>query len=332
MNSEEINPKDIQIHQFEKCEPLVLGEEWASGSFGSVHVVDTPTGRVAVKCVPELEGHVNRELDTCIQLARKNHPNIVKLFGYWISNRVLYLVMEFMPQTLGSVLNRLSGEKMRMKMDRMKRLMFQLASVLDYLEQIQLMHRDLKPDNILLNANANELKLADFGSAKFVEKDKPNITYVCTRFYRAPCLILNRNMYSSSIDIWSFGCILGEFAYGNALFTGDTQVDVMARMIRIRGMLTVDDIAGMPTSFPETIEMAGVGIRCTPKPWSKVFTLKLKDKVVNTSYGEKYEQVLDACLKWNPLNRISAHDLCKHQYWGGVSCRKNLYNFYILII
>ena len=76
MNSEEINPKDIQIHQFEKCEPLVLGEEWASGSFGSVHVVDTPTGRVAVKCVPELEGHVNRELDTCIQLARKNHPNI----------------------------------------------------------------------------------------------------------------------------------------------------------------------------------------------------------------------------------------------------------------
>ena len=326
MNKEEINPKhynftvqeeNIKNHSFEKCEPLVLGEEWASGAFGSVHVVDTPKGRVAVKCVPELEGHVNRELNTCIQLASKNHPNIVKLFGYWISNSVLYLIMEFMPQTLCSVLNHLAEEKMRMKTDRMKRLMSQLSNALDYLEQIQLMHRDLKPDNILLNANASELKLADFGSAKFIEKGKSNTTYVCTRFYRAPCLILNRDLYSTSVDIWSLGCILAEFAYGKPLFTGDTQVNVMARIIRIRGMLRVDDIAGMPTSFPEMIEMAGVGIRCTPKPWSKIFTLKIKDKLVNTSYGEKYEQVLNDCLKWNPLSRISAHDLCKHEYWGG---------------
>ena len=262
-----------QTYQFEKCTPLVLEKEWARGAFGSVHVVDTPTGRVAVKCVPELEGHMNRELDTCIQLASKNHPNIVKLFGYWIDKSILCLVMEFMPQTLFSVLDYLAKEKMRMKTDRMKRLMFQLASSLEYFEQIQLMHRDLKPDNILLNANASELKLADFGSAKFV--------------------------------------------YGRPLFTGETQVDVMERIIRIRGMITVNDIAGMPTSFTETIEMAGVGIRCTPKPWSKVFTRKLKDKIVNTSYGEKYDHVLDSCLKWNPLSRISSHDLSKHEYWGG---------------
>ena len=315
MNGEQTNKKDI--HPFEKCTPLVLGKEWANGAFGSVHVVDTPTCRVAVKCVPELEGHMNRELDTCIQLASKKHPNIVKLFGYWIDKSILYLVMEFMPETLFSVLDHLAKEKMRMKTDRMKHLMCQLASALEYFEQIQLMHRDLKPDNILLNANASELKLADFGSAKFVEKDKSNTTYVCTRFYRAPCLILNRDMYSTSVDIWSFGCILAEFAYGRPLFTGETQVDVMERIIRIRGMITVNDIAGMPTSFPETIEMAGVGIRCTPKPWSKVFTRKLKDKIVNTSYGEKYDHVLDSCLKWNPLSRISSHDLSKHEYWGG---------------
>jgi serine/threonine protein kinase len=322
MDKQEINPKDYNFsveekHPFEQFTPLVLGEVWASGAFGSVHVVDTPTGRIAVKSVPELEGHMNRELDTCIQLASKNHPNIVKLFGYWIDKSVLYLIMEFMPQTLCSVLDRLAVEKMRMKTDRMKNLMFQLSRALEYLEQIQLMHRDLKPDNILLSANANELRLADFGSAKFVEQSKSNTTYVCTRFYRAPCLILDRNMYSTSVDIWSFGCILGEFAYGRPLFTGDTQVDVMARIIRIRGMLTVDDIAGMPTNFPETIDMVGIGTLSTAKPWCKVFTRKLKDKIVNTSYGEKYEQVLDCCLKWNPLSRISAHDLCTHSCWGG---------------
>lgn len=327
MNKEETDPKDYKFsveekdtHHFEQFTPLLLGEVWASGAFGSVHVVETPSGRIAVKSVPEMEGHVNRELDTCIQLASKNHPNIVKLFGYWIDKTVLYIIMDFMPQTLSSVLDHLSEEKMRMKTDRMKGLMWQLSSALEYLEQIQLMHRDLKPDNILLNANANELRLADFGSAKFVEKGKSSTTYVCTRFYRAPCLILNRDMYSTSIDIWSFGCILGEFAYGRPLFTGDTQIDVMARMIRIRGMLTVHDIAGMPTRFPETIDMVGVGIRCTPKPWCKVFTVKLKDKIVNTSYGEKYEDVLNSCLKWNPLSRISAHDLYRHPCWE-INCR-----------
>ena len=61
---------------FEMCVPMTLGGEWGSGAFGKVHVVDTPTGRIAVKCVPELEDHVNRELETCKRLAQENHPNI----------------------------------------------------------------------------------------------------------------------------------------------------------------------------------------------------------------------------------------------------------------
>ena len=302
--------------KFEQCVPIVLGEEWSCGAFGSVHVVDTPTGKIAVKRVPELLGHINRELDTCTRLASDNHPNIVKLLGFWTENtmstRCLYLVMEFMPETLAGVLERLVLNKMRMKQCRMNAMMGQLTSALDHLEQIKLMHRDLKPDNILVNVDTNRLVLADFGSAKFVEEGQPNVTYVCTRFYRAPCLILGRDIYSTSVDIWSFGCVLAEFAYGSPLFRGDTQIDVMARIIKIRGMVTLDDIAHMPTHCPETIEMDGIGLRCNTTPWSKVFTKRLGDKRINTSYGENYEHILDDCLQWNPLNRISAYDLSRN--------------------
>ena len=70
------------------CAPLVLGDEWARGAFGSVFVVDAPhyhgtARKIAVKRVPDPIGHVNRELETCVRLARDPHPNIVQMLGYW---------------------------------------------------------------------------------------------------------------------------------------------------------------------------------------------------------------------------------------------------------
>ena len=154
---------------FDLCTPMTLGQEWASGAFGTVHVVDTQTGKLAVKRVTELEGHMNRELETCKVLASENHPNIVQFLGYWIENTTLYLVMEFIPDTLNNLLKRLSLSKMRMKSVLMNQLMRHLAQALEYLDKIQLMHRDIKPDNILVDVCSNKLLLADFGSAKFLE-------------------------------------------------------------------------------------------------------------------------------------------------------------------
>ena len=115
-------------------------------------------------------------------------------------------------------------------------------------------------------------------------------------------------MYSTSIDIWSFGCVLAEFAYGGPLFTGDTQTDVLAIIIRFRGMITVDDIAHMPTSRSENIDI-DIDVFSASKAWYKIFKRRIKDKYINTSYGNKYEETLDACLQYNPLKRISACNL-----------------------
>jgi serine/threonine protein kinase len=302
--------------RLEPCTPVVLRDEWARGAFGRVYVVDTPAGRIAVKSVPETEGHVNRELQTCIRLASDPHPNVVGLLGYWTEGATLHLVMEFFPETIGGVLTRLAEGRMRMKTSRMTVLMGQLACALDHLERIHLMHRDLKPDNILVDVQTNRLALADFGSAKFAEPGQPNTTYICSRFYRAPELILGRDLYGTPVDIWAFGCVLAEFAYGRPLFMGDTQVDVMARIIRIRGMVSVADIAHMPTHSPETIDLDCVGVKCTQAPWSRVLTRRIGSKRVIASYGESYERVLGACLQWSPSTRVSAHDLRCDPLWG----------------
>ena len=90
----------------------------------------------------------------------------------------------------------------------------------------------------------------------------------------------------------------------------------MARIIRVRGMVTVDDIAHMPTQTNEPIETLGLAASVEPKPWSKVFTRRVGTRRVNTSYGELYERALDACLQWNPDARISANELARSQAWA----------------
>jgi hypothetical protein len=109
---------------------------------------------------------------------------------------------------------------------------------------------------------------------------------------------------------------LGEFAYGRPIFEGDTQIEVLTKMIKCIGMITVDDIAHMPISHSEMIDLDIAGMSCIRKPWSKIFTIRHEGKRINTSYGESYERVLDACLKYNPLSRISAHDLYRDIFWN----------------
>jgi len=317
---QDLSPTDASSgpRTFAPCAPIALGdEEWSRGAFGSVFVVDGPSGKMAVKRVSESVEYANRELETCTRLASDDHPHIVDLIGYWTEDtspttRVLYLVMGFMPDTLGGVLARLVANEMRMREWRMIALMRQLAGALEHLESIGLMHRDLKPDNILVHLPSNQLRLADFGSAKFVSPNQPNATYICTRFYRAPELILNRTLYSTSIDVWAFGCILGEFAKGGPLFPGETQSDVLSRIMRTRGMVTMGDIARMPThNTADTLntEGIGVGLDLAPRPWSRVFTRRIRNKRLITSYGQRYETALDGCLQWNPSRRMTASAL-----------------------
>jgi len=79
-----------------------------------------------------------------------------------------------------------------------------------YLHALNISHRDIKPENILININSQNLMICDLGSAKKLEKGETSIAYICSRFYRAPELIIGATQYNTQIDVWSIGCVIAE--------------------------------------------------------------------------------------------------------------------------
>ena len=115
-------------------------------------------------------------------------------------------------------------------------------------------------------AGRTDLKLGDFGAAKRTLYGEWNLPYVCSRFYRAPELILGATTYTTSVDIWSAGCVFSEMLVGQPLFTGKSAINQLAEIIKVCGTPTPQELRGMNPNYPE--------YEFTPKviayPWDKV--------------------------------------------------------------
>jgi glycogen synthase kinase 3 beta len=112
--------------------------------------------------------------------------------------------------------------------------MYQICRSIAYIHSLGICHRDIKPQNLLLNARTHDVKLCDFGSAKILVKGEPNVSYICSRYYRAPELVFEATEYTCCIDIWSLGCVMAELLLGSPLFPGDSGVDQLIEIIKVR--------------------------------------------------------------------------------------------------
>ena len=166
----------------------------------------------------------------CLNAAK--HRHIVNLrevvTGEGSSKGDVYLVMEFLEHDLKTLQDDMQEPFMP---SEVKTLLLQLGSAVKFLHDHWILHRDLKTSNILMN-NRGELKLADFGMARFCgDPPPPNLTQlVVTLWYRAPELLLGTTTYDSAIDIWSIGCIFGELLTKNPLLQGKNEVDELSKV------------------------------------------------------------------------------------------------------
>ena len=311
-----------EVHDiFDKpCQPLTLEKRLGAGAFGTVFRSHTPSGRVvAIKQVVEDESYANREVEICKVLAAGNHPNIVEVQGLYFTEdqqgRVLNLVLEHIPQTMRSVLLFLNKRNMRMKTSRVQIYMYQLARAVLFLHQNDILHRDIKPENILINPETQELKLADFGSAKGIVPGRKNVTYVCTRFYRAPELILDRELYGPAIDIWAYGCILAELAVGCPFFIGEDNVSQLVEIMRVLGSITKADTDSMAAEPSKQLGNFHFPLR-KRQPWSHTLKLRLSTgKEVSASFGNTYESLLNGLLQWRPSSRLTSQQILMHPFF-----------------
>ncbi|RCN45108.1 hypothetical protein ANCCAN_08862 [Ancylostoma caninum] len=138
---------------------------------------------VAIKKVYQDKRFKNRELQI---MRRLEHPNIVRLMYYYYAaensnEEYLYLVLEFFPKTLHQVIKAFAQTGHVLDLFTVKLYMFQLFRGLAFMSSLNICHRDIKPHNLLVNPEKGTLRICDFGSAKVMNKDDTNVSYICSR-------------------------------------------------------------------------------------------------------------------------------------------------------
>ncbi|KAK6856046.1 kinase-like domain-containing protein [Apiospora arundinis] len=209
-----------------------------NGSFGVVFQTKlSPSGEdAAIKRVLQDKRFKNRELQI-MRIVR--HPNIVQLKAFYYSNGerkdevYLNLVQEFVPETVYRASRFFNKMKSTMPILEVKLYIYQLFRALAYIHSQGICHRDIKPQNLLLDPTSGILKLCDFGSAKILVENEPNVSYICSRYYRAPELIFGATNYTTKIDVWSTGCVMAELMLGQPLFPGESGIDQLVEIIKV---------------------------------------------------------------------------------------------------
>ncbi|CAI4219489.1 unnamed protein product [Parascedosporium putredinis] len=183
-----------------------------------------------------------------------------------------------------------------------KSFMYQLLKGIDFCHQNRVLHRDLKPQNLLINSKG-QLKLGDFGLARaFGIPVNTFSNEVVTLWYRAPDVLLGSRTYNTSIDIWSAGCIMAEMYTGRPLFPGTTNEDQIVRIFRIMGTPTERSWPGI-TQFPEY------------KPNFQMYATQDLRQILPQIDPDGID-LLQRMLQLRPEFRISAHDALKHRWFN----------------
>jgi cell division cycle 2-like len=217
----------------------------------------------------------------------------------------IYLVLTFIEHDLKSLLESLCEPFLP---SEIKTLFSQLVSATAYLHSHFILHRDLKTSNVLLN-NRGEIKLADFGMARFTSSPPPpNLTQlVVTLWYRAPELLLGTTSYGFEVDIWSLGCILAELLTLEPLFQGKNEVDQLSLIFALLGTPTNDNWPGF-RSLPNAKALHSVLSKTN-------LTSKLNASKFPylTSAGLR---LLQSLLSLNPSDRATAEEVLDYKYFS----------------
>ncbi|CAM8993761.1 unnamed protein product [Rhodiola kirilowii] len=287
------------------------------GSYGVVcAAIDTQTGeKVAIKKIHDIFEHISdaiRILREVKLLRLLRHPDIVEIKSIMLppSRRVfkdIYVVFELMESDLHQVI-KANDDLTR---EHLQFFLYQMLRSLKYMHTANVYHRDLKPKNILANANC-KLKICDLGLARVAFNDTPSTVcwtdYVATRWYRAPELCGSFfSKYTPAIDIWSVGCIFAEVLLGKPLFPGKSIVHQLD---------LITDLLGTPST--ETIS----GVR-NDKARKYLMEMRRKQPV---PFYQKFPnadplalRLLEKLLAFDPKDRLSAQQALADPYFKGLS-------------
>ncbi len=236
------------------------------------------------------------------------HPNIVRLLEVIHTPTSLCLVFELLQQDLKTLLDARRHRKQAFNLPQVQSVMYQILSGLAFCHDHKILHRDLKPQNLLLSAEGH-VKLADFGLARgFGIPVNAFSSEVVTLWYRPPDILLGSTSYTTSIDMWSVGCIMAELLLLAPLFLGKDSNDQIRCIFKILGTPSLELLTFLcgDKQIPEWI---GSLEFYKPVRWERLFP----------ALGPKGLNLLARMLDYRPGMRISAKEALEHPFFEGVS-------------
>ncbi|RKP02581.1 hypothetical protein CXG81DRAFT_24796 [Caulochytrium protostelioides] len=231
------------------------------------------------------------------------HDNIISILDMEVADarnfNEIYLVQELMEADLYQIIR--SGQPLNDA--HFQFFVYQICRGLKYIHSANVLHRDLKPGNLLVNADCL-LKICDFGLARGLNASEAGFMteYVATRWYRAPEIMLSFKSYTRAIDMWSVGCIFAELLGGKPLFKGRDYVDQLNQIIAVLG--TPDDM----TLRRIGSQRAQMYIQSLPKqrkvPWTTIYPNATPQAI----------DLLSKLLTFDPAARITVEEALMHPY------------------
>lgn len=214
----------------------------------------------------------------------------------------LYLYEELMEADLHAIIR--SGQPLTDA--HYQSFIYQILCGLKYIHSANVLHRDLKPGNLLVNADC-ELKICDFGLARgysdVAEENAGFMTeYVATRWYRAPEIMLSFQSYSKAIDMWSVGCVLAELLGGRPFFKGRDYVDQLNQILHVLG--TPDEVTLQRIGSSRAQEYVRNLPFKAPIPFASIFP----------HANPLALDLLQKLLAFDPANRIDVNAALAHPY------------------
>jgi len=225
------------------------------------------------------------------------HPNIIKLVDVFVEKKETFLVIEYMKLDLDTLI-RLKGDELT-EAD-VKSITYQTLCGLSCLHQDWILHRDMKPGNILI-AEDGTVKISDFGSSRYYGSPNREMTSkITTRFYRAPEMLYGTKFYGPGVDLWAAGCIMAEMIMKKFLFPGTSEIDQLSKIFSLRGTPNEE-------TWPELLEMPNY------IPFEPVEKIHFRKILPHAS--EETIDLLERLLEINPNRRIKTEEALNHPYF-----------------
>ena len=260
----------------------------------------TPEGGVPCNVIREIS--LLRELD---------HPNVVKLLDIIQAHPGgLYLVFEFVKHDLKTYMDQCQtsddiSDRVGLPLATVKSFLHQILSGVGCCHTYRILHRDLKPHNLLITSDGKQVKLADFGLARLSAiPNGPYTSEVVTLWYRAPELLLGANRYNTSVDVWSIGCIFAEMATGMPLFPGRSDIDQLFKIFQRRGTPTAEQ-------WPQVLRLPHYNSEF-PQWRERPITDHVPMSALHT---QNAADLLNKLLMYDPDRRIACKTSLQHPYF-----------------